>query len=101
MGRVPLHAISSKIDYNLSEDLNSSLLLKYRGQTRDYGGSDQNFRDQFLDEYLLVDIKSSYKLSNFYNLNFSIKNLFDKEYESSFKYTGTPRTFNIGLKKTF
>jgi len=101
MVRVPLHAISSKIDYNLNENLNSSLLLKYRGQTRDYGGSDQNFRDQYLDEYLLVDIKSSYKLSNFYNLNFSIKNLFDKEYESSFKYTGTPRTFNIGLKKTF
>ena len=53
MVRVPLHAINSKIDYNFNHYLNSSLLIKYRGQTRDYGGSDQDFRDQFLDEYLL------------------------------------------------
>jgi len=101
MVRVPLHAISSKIDYKINESFNTSMLIKYRGQTRDYGGSDQNFRDQFLDEYLLVDFFSSYKLANNYKVNFSIKNLFDKNYENSYKYTGQPRLINIGLKKNF
>ena len=34
-----------------------------------------------------------------YNLDFSIKNLFNQHYENSFLYSGTPRTINIGLKK--
>jgi len=101
MVRVPLHAISSDINYKINDNFNSSLKLTYRGQTRDYGGSDQNFRDQFLDEYLLVDFYSSYKLANSYKINFSIKNLFDKNYENSYKYTGQPRLINIGLKQSF
>jgi len=101
MVRVPLHAISSKIDYKFNKNLNTLLLLKYRGQTRDYGGSDQDFRDQFLDEYLLVDLSSSYNLYEGYKLNFSVKNIFDKDYENSYKYTGLPRTMTVGLKKSF
>ena len=101
MVRVPLHAISSKIDYKISRDFNTSLLLKYRGQTRDYGGTDQNFRDQYLDEYFLVDFLSSYNLTGDYKLNFSVKNLLDKDYENSFKYTAPSRTMNVGLKKKF
>ena len=101
MVRVPLHAISSKIDYKINKNFNTSLFLKYRGQTRDYGGTDQDFRDQYLDEYFLVDFLSSYNLTNTYKVNFSVKNLFDKDYENSYKYTGQPRLINIGLKKSF
>ncbi len=50
---------------------------------------------------ILVSIKNSYKLSNFYNLSFSIKNLLNKGHENSYKYTGPPRTFDISLKKVF
>jgi outer membrane receptor protein involved in Fe transport len=49
----------------------------------------------------LVDIISSYKMNNGYKLDFSLKNLFDKVYENSNLYTGTPRTMNIGLRKAF
>ena len=101
MVRVPLHAISSNINYKFNKNLNTLLSLNYTGQTRDYGGADESFRDQLLDEYLLIDFESSYRLSNVFNLRFSIKNLFDKDYENSFKYTGQPRTINIGLKKKF
>ena len=101
MVRVPLHAISSKINYQINKDLNSSLLLTYKGRTRDYGGEDYSFTDQILDEYLLVDLKSSYKLFEGYNLDFSVKNLFDKNYENSLDYSGTPRTMNIGLKMAY
>ena len=101
MVRVPVHAMSSKIDYKINKDLNTSLLLKYRGQTRDYGGTDVGFIDQLLDEYLLVDLLSSYNLSESYKINFSVKNVMDKFYENSFNYTGAARTINIGLKKKF
>ena len=101
MVRVPLHAFSTMIDYRFNKDLNSSLLLTYKGRTRDYGGEDYSFMDQILDEYFLVDLKSSYKLFKGYNLDFSVKNLFDKDYENSLDYSGTPRTMNIGLKMAY
>jgi len=101
MVRVPLHAFGSKINYELNENLKSSLLLTYKGRTRDYGTADQGYRDQILDEYFLIDLASTYKFSNNYNLDFSIKNLLDKDYENSNLYTGIPRTINIGLKKSF
>ena len=98
MVRVPIHALNSKINYQFNKDLDGSLMLTYKGRTRDYGGTDYSFKDQILDEYLLVDLKSSYKLFEGYNLDFSVKNLFDKNYENSLDYSGTPRTINIGLK---
>tara|TARA_Y100000816_G_scaffold99435_1_gene69288 strand:+ start:133 stop:2046 length:1914 start_codon:yes stop_codon:yes gene_type:complete len=98
MVRVPIHALSSKINYKFNKNLDSTLLLKYKGRTRDYGGSDYSFKDQILDEYFLADLKGSYKLYGNYNLDFSIKNLFDKNYEDALDYSGTPRTMNIGLK---
>ena len=111
MVRVPLHALSSKIDYDFNKNLRSSLLFTYKGRTRDYGTADQGctpgtfaancFRDQILDEYFLVDLKSSYKINNNYKFDFSLKNLFDKDYENSNLYTGTPRTINVGLNKSF
>ena len=97
MVRVPIHALNSKINYQFNNDLDASLMLTYKGRTRDYGGTDYSFKDQILDEYLLVDLKSSYKISEGYNLDFSVKNIFDKNYENSFLYSGTPRTLNIGF----
>tara|TARA_B110001452_G_scaffold176316_1_gene147872 strand:- start:9526 stop:11439 length:1914 start_codon:yes stop_codon:yes gene_type:complete len=101
MVRVPLHAIGSKIKYQFNKDLNGSLLLTYKGRTRDYGGTDYDFKDQILDEYLKVDLASSYKLADGLNLDFSLKNLFDKNYEDALNYSATPRTFNVGLKKNY
>ena len=101
MVRVPINALSSKIDYKFNKDLDGSLMLTYKGRTRDYGGTDYSFKDQILDEYLLIDLKSSYKIFEGYNLDFSVKNLFDKNYENSLDYSGTPRTINIGLKMAY
>ena len=101
MVRVPLHAFGSKIDYEFNKSFNGSLLLTYKGRTRDYGTADQSFRDQILDEYFLIDLASSYKLSEGYKLNFSLKNVLDEGYENANLYTGTPQTMNIGLSRKF
>ena len=98
MVRVPIHALSSKINYQFDKNLDGSLMLTYKGRTRDYGGTDYSFKDQILEDYFLVDLKSSYKLFEGYNLDFSVKNLFDKNYENALDYSGTPRTINVGLK---
>jgi len=90
-----------KINYQFNKDLNSSLLLTYKGRTRDYGSTDYGFRDQILDEYFLLNLASSYKLSEGYKLNFSLKNVFDKDYENAFLYSGTPRTVNLGINKKY
>ena len=60
MVMVPLHAFSSKIGYQVNKDLTSSLLITYKGRTRDYGSTNVSFYDQILDEYFLIDLKSSY-----------------------------------------
>ena len=101
MVRVPIHGLSSKINYQFDKNLDGSLMLTYKGRTRDYGGTDYSFKDQILDDYFLVDFKSSYKLFKGYNLDFSVKNLFDKNYENALDYSGTPRTMNVGLKITY
>ena len=101
MVRVPIHAFKSKIDYQFKKNWDGSMLLTYKGRTRDYGSADYGFKDQILDEYFLVDLKSSYKVNDNYNLDFSIKNLFDKNYENSFLYSGTPRTMNISFKTLY
>jgi vitamin B12 transporter len=101
MVMVPLHAFSSKIGYQVNNNLTSSLLITYKGRTRDYGSTNVGFKDQILDEYFLVDLKSSYSLNNDYKLEFSLKNLFDKRYEDAFEYSGMPRIINIGLKRAF
>ena len=84
MVRVPIHALSSKLNYRFDKNWYSSMLLTYKGRTRDYGGQDYGFKDQILDEYFLFDIKTSYKMLGDYNLDFSIKNLFNQHYENSF-----------------
>ena len=101
MVRVPLHAFSSKIDYEFNKNLNGSLLFTYKGRTRDYGSKNVDYYDQILDEYFLVDLNGSFKLNKNYKLNLSLKNLFDENYENSFEYSGTPRILNIGLNKSF
>ena len=101
MVRVPLHAFSSKLNYKFNNNLYSSLLLTYKGRTRDYGTADQSYRDQILDEYFLIDLASTYKFSNDYRLDLSLKNLLNKDYENSNLYTGTPRTIYIGLNKKY
>ena len=98
MVRVPIHAIGSRIKYQFNRNLKSSLQLTYKGQTRDYGGTDYSFKDQILDDYLLVDLASTYALSENYKIDFLLKNLFDQNHENSLDYSGTPRTLNIGLK---
>ena len=101
MVRVPRHAINSVINYKTKSNINNKLLIKYSGETRDYGNTDIGFVDVILDDYIIFNYLADYELNNRHKLYLSANNIFDQNYEQAYKYSTMPRSFNIGLKTQY
>jgi len=101
MVRVPRHAVTSSINYNLSKNLRNSFLIKYSGETRDYGNTNNGFADVILDDYLTINYSASYKLYGNYELFFVANNIFDQNYEQAYQYSSMGRNFNFGIKRAY
>lgn len=99
--RVPKNVVSTSIVKNFSSNFTGTLQYKYVGERRDYGGSDNGFKQVILDDYSLINLLANYKLQNNYNLNFSLKNLLNEKYNESFNYSTPGRSINLKLKKQF
>jgi len=99
--RVPRHAFHSKINYDINKNFRSAIKASYRGETRDYGNTNNSFTDVILDDYFLFDFEASYKYANGYILNFSITNILDQEYEQAYKYSSMGRDIHLGIKRAF
>lgn len=101
MVRVPRHAIVSNINYGVNNKFKNSLLIKYIGETRDYGNVNNSWVDQILDDYVTFDFVSTYRIWDGYELNFSVENMFDKNYEQAWQYSTKGRSLNFALKRLF
>lgn len=99
--RVPKNVVSTSIVKNFSNNFTGTLQYKYVDERRDYGGSDNGFKQVILDDYSIINLLADYKLQNNYNLNFSLKNLLDEKYNESFNYSAPGRSINLKLKKQF
>jgi vitamin B12 transporter len=99
--RVPRHAINSVINYKTKRNINNRLLIKYSGETRDYGNTDISFVDVILDDYIIFNYLADYELNNRHKIYLSANNIFDQNYEQAYKYSTMPRSFNIGLKTQY
>ena len=99
--RVPRHAIQSKINYNISPNLKSSLKGKYVGETRDFGNANNDYTDVILTNYFVFDLETSYNLLNTYKTFINIGNIFDKGYEQAYQYSSMGRTFNFGIRRVY
>jgi vitamin B12 transporter len=99
--RVPRHAVHAKVDYSFYPNLKSSFRGKYISETRDFGNTNDSWTDQILTNYFVFDLASDYELYNGYNLNFSINNIFNEQYQQAHEYTAPGRTFALGLKKIY
>ncbi len=99
--RVPKNSLNSSIINNFSDNLVGTVQLKYVGERRDYGGSDNGFKQVILDDYSVVNLFADYKLLNNYKLNFSLKNLFDEKYNEALNYNTPGRSINIKLRKQY
>ena len=72
------------------------MLIKYSGETRDYGNTNQGFADVILDDYITFNYLADYKLNGRYKIYLSANNIFDQNYEQAFQYSTMGRTFNFG-----
>jgi vitamin B12 transporter len=99
--RVPRHQanlIGTKI---FNSNLSQTLKLKYVGERRDYGNTNNNFEDVILSHYVIADLVTNYKLFDTYNLNISAKNILDARYSDAYEYKSPGRSINFMLKKNY
>ena len=99
--RVPKYAFSTSVVKNINDFLIGTLQYKYVGERRDYGGSDNGFKQVILDDYSLLNMYANYNLKNEYKLNFSLKNLLNENYNEALNYNTSGRSFNLKLQKQF
>jgi len=99
--RVPLHAIETKIDYLINQNLKSSLRGKYIGETRDFGNENDNWTDQILTDYFVFDLVSSYQLFDSYKIQVGINNILNEKYQQAHEYSTMGRTFNFGIRSVY
>jgi len=99
--RVPRHAIFTKISHNPLKNLENSLSIQFVDETRDFGNTNNGFKDVVLDDYITFNLSSNYKLFDSYKLFFDARNIFDEVYEQAHQYSTMGRSFNLGIKRLF
>ena len=99
--RVPRHQINFSGSNVLNNNLTQTLKLKYVGERRDYGNTNNNFEDVILSNYITADYIINYKLSDAYNLNISAKNITDKRYSEAYEYKAPGRSFSFMIGRNF
>ena len=101
MVRVPRHSLTSSINHKINNNLKNSLLIKYRGETRDYGNTNNGFADVILDDHITFNYSAKYRLFDAYDLFFNVDNIFDQNYEEAYEYSTMGRTFNFGIRRVY
>ncbi len=99
--RVPRHQIHLIGTNFFNNNLKHTVKLKYVGERRDYGNTNNNFEDVILSNYFTADYIINYNLSDKYNLNFSAKNIFDKKYSEAYEYKAPGRSLNFMINNKF
>ena len=94
--RVPRNALSSSIVKRFGKNFTATAQYKYVGERRDYGGSDNGFKQVILDDYSLFNLYGNYG-----NFNFSLKNLFKENYNEAFNYSTPGRSLNLKFISKF
>ena len=94
--RVPRNALSSSIVKRFGKNFTATAQYKYVGERRDYGGSDNGFKQVILDDYSLFNLYADYG-----NFNFSLKNLFKENYNEVLNYSTPGRSLNMKFISKF
>ena len=99
--RVPRDQINLSGTKLINKNLSHTVNIKYVGERRDYGNTNQGFEDVILSKYATFDYLMNYKLYNSYSLSISAKNIFDKKYSEAYEYNAPGRSLNFMLKKSY
>jgi vitamin B12 transporter len=98
--RIPSYVLSSGISKVFGNNVTGKANFKYVGERRDYGGADNSFRQVMLDEYMVIDLSANYNMGD-YKMNFSLKNLFDEDYQEVNNYSTLGRNLNFRINRKF
>jgi len=98
--RVPRHAILSTISHNAIPNLRNSLSIKFVDEVRDFGNTNNSFKDVILEDWITFNASSDY---NYYGYKIYINaiNIFDDVYETVHQYSSMGRSFNLGIKRAY
>ena len=99
--RVPKNVISSSVIKNFNNNFTGTAQFKYVSERRDYGGSDNGFKQVILDDYSLINLYADYYFKNDNKLNFSLKNLLNEKYNEALNYSTPGRSLTIKFGKKF
>ena len=99
--RVPRNQINFSGVNAFSNNLTQTINIKYVGERRDYGNTNNSFEDVILSNYLTADYILNYKLFDTYNVNISARNITDKRYSEAFEYKAPGRSFNFMIGRSF
>ncbi len=100
MVRVPRHSWSSIFTHSKNK-LNNKLSIYFSDEVRDYGNTNNSFKDVILKEYFVLDYNLNYKIYDNLDFYFNINNIFDEKYENAFMYSSMERSFNLGISNHF
>lgn len=99
--RIPRHQLNLVGTKIFNKNLSQTLKFKYADERRDYGNTNNGFKDVILSNYVVADLVTNYKLFDAYNLNISAKNILDARYSEAYEYKAPGRSLNFMLKKSY
>lgn len=94
--RRPKHTANAGLNYQITEQLGSSINVSYVGKRID------NNRDRYrMPSYTLVNLGVNYQLTQNLNIYANLNNVFNKKYENIVGYGQDGRNVYVGLKGSF
>lgn len=94
--RRPRHSVNVSVDYDWSFGLKTGATITHVGPSFDNASNTRK-----LDGYVLVDLRAAFPVTENIELYGRIENLFNEQYETSFRY-GTPRrAAHAGVRLAF
>ena len=97
--RVPRHLIQTKFSKEFGK-LNTHLTGKYQSNVRDYGNTNNGFKQVILDAYSQFNFSATTDYFG-YEIFFDVNNIFDENYTQAYQYSVDGREFNFGFKRKF
>ncbi|WP_295529060.1 TonB-dependent siderophore receptor, partial [Novosphingobium sp. Chol11] len=85
LARRPRHSVNVSADYDWSFGLKTGVTITYVGSNFDNASNSRK-----LDGYVLVDLRAAFQVTENIELYGRVENLFNAQYETTFRY-GTPR----------
>lgn len=94
--RRPRHAANASVSYALPFGLDLGAALRWSGKSFDNAANTTR-----LDDYMLVDLRAEYKLSEQVRIFARAENLFDESYMTAFRYGTLGRSIYAGIRGRF